>query len=82
MDQKFLTLGAYIIASAIIWGAVIVGCSYPLRDTACYEQIQNITAGGVVAHIILVWGPIGMYLRKFMANQSKDRTNKAEYIFA
>jgi len=42
MNNKIITLGAFIIASAIIWGAVIIGCSYALKGTECYHKIQNI----------------------------------------
>ena len=31
MNKEFRTIGAFIIASAIIWAAVIVGSSYVLK---------------------------------------------------
>jgi hypothetical protein len=64
MGKKFTTLGAFIIASAIIWGAVIIGCSYALKGTECYEKIQNILAAGASFHIILIWGPLSLLLFK------------------
>jgi hypothetical protein len=36
MDKKNRSFGAFIIASAIVWGAVIFGCSAALRGTECY----------------------------------------------
>jgi len=44
---------AIIIASAIIWGLVIIGCSYKLKGTTCYEEINGILIGGVLSHIFL-----------------------------
>jgi len=64
MNNKIITLGAFIIASAIIWGAVIIGCSYALKGTECYHKIQNILVGGVLSHIILIWGPLILSFNK------------------
>lgn len=36
MKTKKNKLGYYIIGSAIIWGAVIVGCALKLKGTDCY----------------------------------------------
>jgi len=64
MDKKFKTIGTFILASAIIWGAVIIGCSYVLKGTECYSKIQNILVGGVLSHIILIWGPVALLFKK------------------
>lgn len=63
MDKKKKIVGALIIASAIIWGAVILGSSSVLKGTDCYDKIQNILAGGVITHLILIWGPLGILIR-------------------
>ncbi|MCF8236324.1 MAG: hypothetical protein K9G67_15535 [Bacteroidales bacterium] len=55
-NKKILTIGSVIIASAIIWGLVIIGTSYALRGTECYDRIQNYLVGGVLAHIMLLGG--------------------------
>ncbi|MCD4791328.1 MAG: hypothetical protein K8R37_15140 [Bacteroidales bacterium] len=52
-------IGALMIASAIIWGTVGLGCSSKLEGTECYDQIQNIIVGGTFAHLILIMGPLG-----------------------
>ena len=44
-----------IIASAIVWGLVIVACSASLKGTACYEQISLILFGGAASHLIVVY---------------------------
>ncbi len=41
------------ILNALVWGAVIIGCSLRLRDTGAYEEIQNILAGGAVVSMFL-----------------------------
>ena len=64
MDRKFKTIGAFVIASAIIWGAVILGSSYALKGTECYDKIQTILVGGVLSHIILIWGPMAILFKK------------------
>jgi hypothetical protein len=64
--MKKSTLGALIIGSAIIWAAVIVASSMALKGTDCYDKIQNILVGGVISHLILIWGP-------FVAAISKNK---------
>lgn len=58
MNKRFRTIGIFIIASAIVWAAVIVGTSAALSGTACYGKIQNILVGGMITHLILIWGPM------------------------
>ncbi len=64
MDKKKGTIGALIIGSAIIWGAVILGSAIVLKGTECYGKIQNILVGGVITHLILIWGPLGILIKK------------------
>lgn len=51
--MKKNTYAAIIIASAIIWALVIIGCSLKLKGTSCYEDISLILIGGVLSHIFL-----------------------------
>ena len=64
MSKELKTVGVLIIASTIIWGLVIIGCSLALKDTGCYDKIQNILVGGVITHLILIWGPLVVVLKK------------------
>jgi len=66
---KTLTTGAYIIGSAIIWGAVILGCSWALKGTECYDNISKILIGGTVAHLIIIWGPMAAQMAKSNTKQ-------------
>ncbi|MBC8192150.1 MAG: hypothetical protein ISR87_08175 [Candidatus Marinimicrobia bacterium] len=71
MDKKIVSLGAFILGSAIIWGAVILGCSFALKGTGCYDQIQNTLAAGAATHLILIWGPLaGLFLKPNKAEDS------------
>ena len=65
--MKNSKIGLLIIASAIIWGLVIVGCSLQLKGTECYNQINTILYGGVIAHFLLIWVPLGINFK----NKSK-----------
>ncbi|HZX11155.1 MAG TPA: hypothetical protein VFG01_09450 [Acidobacteriota bacterium] len=68
--MKKFSIGYYIIASAIVWAAVIIGCSLKLKGTDCYQSIDMILIGGVIAHLLFIWGPLGGSLAK---NRKKDR---------
>lgn len=43
----------YPILNAIVWGAVIVGCSLKLKGTGGYHEIQGILAAGAGASLFL-----------------------------
>ncbi|MCK5028349.1 MAG: hypothetical protein KAR57_01855 [Bacteroidales bacterium] len=57
-------IGYFIIGSAIIWGAIIVGCSLKLRGTSYYEEISPVLIGGMLTHLFLIWGPLAVQLKK------------------
>ncbi len=48
------TLATVQIVSALAWAAVMIGCSYVLKDTGGYEQILNILIVGASTHILLL----------------------------
>ncbi len=58
------TIAAAVIASAIIWGLIIVGSATALKGTDCYDKIQNLLVIGVIAHIIIIWAPLALLFRK------------------
>jgi len=64
MDKKKKSIGLFIIASAIIWGAVIIGCSLKLKGTECYDEISYILSLGAVFHLLFIWGPLAIQFRK------------------
>ncbi|MCP4569452.1 MAG: hypothetical protein GY841_17895 [FCB group bacterium] len=64
MDKKRKTVGVYIIGSAIIWGAVLLGCSFKLKGTECYQEISYILSAGAGIHLLFIWGPLAAQLKK------------------
>lgn len=64
MDKKKKSLGIFIIASAIIWGAVMIGCSLKLKGTGCYDQISYILSAGAGIHLLFIWGPLAILFKK------------------
>lgn len=45
--------GWAIILNAVIWGAVIIGCSLKLKGTGAFQEIQTLLAAGAGISIIL-----------------------------
>jgi hypothetical protein len=45
---------AVVLANAIVWGMVIIGCSLALKGTGAYKEIQMILAGGAIASMAVV----------------------------
>jgi len=72
MKKKALTIGGLIIGSAIIWGAVIIACSWKLKGTECYSEIQNILVFGTFTHLILIWAPMGAMFAKLKKENKAD----------
>lgn len=62
--MKKKSIGPYIIASAIIWGAVILGCSLKLKGTDCFNEITYILSAGTVFHLLFIWGPLAILFNK------------------
>jgi hypothetical protein len=62
--EKKGTLGAFIIGSAIIWGAVILGCSWALKGTDSFAKISTLLIAGAGAHLIIIWGPLAAQMKK------------------
>jgi hypothetical protein len=64
MDKKKKSIGLFIMASAIIWGAVIIGCALKLKGTACFDEISYILSAGAVFHLFFIWGPLAIQFKK------------------
>jgi hypothetical protein len=54
-NRKNSVYAISILASALVWGLVIVGCSFSLKGTGCYEQISVLLFGGAASHLIVVY---------------------------
>ncbi|MFC2117022.1 hypothetical protein ACFLTI_04820 [Bacteroidota bacterium] len=64
MDKKKKSIGLFIIASAIIWGAIIIGCSLKLKGTECFDEIVYILSAGASFHLLFIWGPLAIQFKK------------------
>lgn len=62
--MKSVKIGYFIIGSALIWAAVILGCALRLKGTGYYDEISLVLAGGTIAHLLFIWGPLGAQSRK------------------
>jgi hypothetical protein len=56
--------GFLIIANAIVWAAVILGCAMVLKDSSYKNEINRIIVGGMLFHLLFIWAPLGSELRK------------------
>jgi hypothetical protein len=72
MDKIKKSIGLFIIASAIIWGAVIIGCSMKLKGTGCFDEISYILSAGAGIHLLLIWGPLTIQLRKVKKEEGEE----------
>ncbi len=57
-------IGYFIIASALVWAAVIIGCALVLKGTDFKQDVSNILIGGAAFHLLFIWGPLGNLFRK------------------
>ncbi|MFC1501870.1 hypothetical protein ACFL6A_00490 [bacterium] len=74
--MKKSKIGYFIIASAIVWGAVILGCALKLKGTPYYDEISPILTGGTIFHLLFIWGPLGILSRKNKEEKSEtDQSN-------
>ena len=67
-------IGYFIIASAVVWGAVLIGCALVLKGTPYKEEVNRIIMGGSVFHLLFIWSPMGLQFRK---NKEKSGENKS-----
>jgi len=51
-------IGFFILGSAIIWGAVILGTGFILKGTPYKDEVIRTIAAGSGFHLILIWGPL------------------------
>ncbi|MGD2089321.1 MAG: hypothetical protein PVH61_24310 [Candidatus Aminicenantes bacterium] len=72
MNKIKKSIGLFIIASAIIWGAVIIACSMKLKGTGCFDEISYILSAGAGIHLLLIWGPLTIQLRKIKKEEGEE----------
>ena len=64
MENKKKSIGIFIIASAILWGIVILGCSFKLKGTECFKEIIYILSLGASFHLLFIWSPLAIIFKK------------------
>lgn len=65
MNKKSATnLGMIIIASAIIWAAIILACAFELKGTPYKDKIIQYLSFGFIAHLIIIWGSVFAVIKK------------------
>ena len=67
--MKKFSIGYFIIASAIFWGSVILGCSFALSGTPFKEEVNFIIGGGAAFHLLFIWGPLAA---QFVKNKKEN----------
>lgn len=80
MGKKSNKIGYFIIASAIIWGATILGCAFILKEN--FAPISLLLSSAAGFHLIIIWGPLAASLKKQKeeekAENNKIRENNSE----
>ena len=56
--MKKKKIGYLIIASAIIWGAVMIGTALVLKGTPYKEEVNKLIMYGTISHGMLIWVPL------------------------
>ncbi len=54
----------FILASALVWGAVLIASSVILKGTPYRTPMYNVLLGGIAFHLLFIWGPLGNQLRR------------------
>ena len=73
--MKKKKIGYLIIASAIVWGAVIIGCALVLKGTPYIKDVNRILYGGVIFHLLFIWNPLEKLFKKDKPKQNLDKSD-------
>lgn len=70
--SSILKPGATIIASAIIWGVVMIVASSALKGTELKNEVLRIIHYGTIAHFLLIWAPLGFIAQKAVKGKKEE----------
>lgn len=59
-------LGPFIIANAIVWGAVMVGTAFILKGTGLMSKILPIMGGGAAFCTVILPGAVAARIKKLL----------------
>lgn len=62
--MKKISIGYFIIASAIVWGVVVIACAKILGGTPYKEGVIQVLSAGTVFHLLFIWGPLAARIGK------------------
>lgn len=74
--MKKSKVGYLIIASAIIWGAVMIGSALVLKGTPYKEEVNRIILYGVIFHFLFIWTPLGTLFKNKKQDRKIDKTKE------
>lgn len=74
MRQRIL--GPYILGSALIWGATILGTALLPGDAKTKAMILSVISGGAGSHLILIWGPLAAAFKKLREHGGEEQTTE------
>ena len=57
-------LGYFIIGSALIWGAVVIGCASVLKGIPEKDSVIQILSAATFFHLLVIWIPMARILKK------------------
>jgi len=70
--MKKINIGYFIIASAIIWGAVIIACAIILKGTIYKDDITYVIYAGTFIHLFFIWAPLAIQFKKSKGDQNNE----------
>ncbi len=70
--MKGKSVGFFIISSAIIWGAVMIGVTILVKDSPNKHMINMILTMGATTHLLFIWAPLGVMFKKMKEQQKKE----------
>jgi len=59
-------LGPFIIANAVVWGAVMVGTAFILKGTGLMPKVLPILGGGAGFCVVILPGAMAARLKKLL----------------
>ena len=69
--NKKTALTKYIVGSALIWGATIIGCALILKER--FSQISLFLNSAAAIHLIFIWGPLAAQCKKYKEEHNAEQ---------
>jgi hypothetical protein len=69
-------IGYLIIASAIIWGIMIIGTASILKGTPYKDDVGKLLLFGSVFHLLFIWAPLRSMFKNKKQEKEIDKTKE------